>query len=160
MDILAVKIIINFHSIYLLVIYIPPTCTREHHDILFNAIIALHCIYGSDVLILGDFNIPEYITCHIKNTSSQIVSTLLNFCNFFNLQQYNFVPNSLGRVLDLVLSNRRCVVKKAPEIILLEDVHHPALVIEIDINKITSKTFPNRNNTLLNCKKTNFITLY
>ncbi|CAK1551073.1 unnamed protein product, partial [Leptosia nina] len=95
-------------------------------------------------LILGDFNLP-----HISWTPSGDDMPLIpsnytsnNECLFVDeictmgLGQYNGVPNELGRMLDLVLSNDLVVVQKCLDPLVREDSHHPALLANIKILNI------------------------
>lgn len=159
-DILMVKIKINFHFLYLLVIYIPPSCKNEDYEATFELLLSLHCIYGSDLLIMGDFNIPEYLNCSQTQTSTTNFNTMQNFLNLLGLTQFNNIVNNNGRLLDLVLSNRDCIVTKASELILPEDCHHPALSIETDISKPPTNAFSAKSSGDFNFKKANYFDLY
>ena len=92
----------------------------------------------------GDFNINKYLP---ENTISSDAKTnlLLQFLNFTQLQQLNFVPNFHKRYLDLVVSNLKCVVSKAEYTFLTEDLHHPALNLYVDTSDISSKHFVSTN---------------
>lgn len=118
-----------------MVVYVPPRVTSGQLFIFFDAIESL--LGGSRYIpvIVGDFNIPEYInvTSYLHTRNTQLVS---NCCNLLNLNQRNHVVNSNERLLDLVLASDNCSVEKAEDLMVTEDPHHPALYIKI--NKLSS----------------------
>ncbi len=68
-------------------------------------------LYNSNLLILGDFNIPEFqdCYCHLKNPTD-IYNTTCQFASFFDIKQYNHILNENNRLLDLVYTNLNCRV--------------------------------------------------
>ena len=47
---------------YIFVVYVPPQTISDNYEKLFDAFDSLYTIYGLNILIMGDFNIPEFIT--------------------------------------------------------------------------------------------------
>ena len=137
-DVLLVKIFNNCRCTYICVLYIPPSCPTNSYSILFDSLMSMHELYDSDLLILGDFNIPEFIDWSHHQPSSSIHASYSSFISFFNLSQQNRVTNKMNRLLDLVLCSKQCKVSKANDLILAENDYHPAL--EIVVESLKSKT--------------------
>lgn len=125
-DIIGLKIILDHYYFYLFVIYIPPNMSIDCYYSVFDAFCSLHYIFNSDILLIGDFNIPDYGSNNIMSLTLQAIS---NFEHFLELHQFNDVNNSNNRLLDLVLANRDCKVEKAVDVLLNEDSHHPSIVV-------------------------------
>ena len=53
----------------------------------------------------------------------------MNFLKLTDLIQFNDVPNDNSRFLDLVMSNNKCDLVRANDLLLPEDRHHPSLEI-------------------------------
>lgn len=160
-DVVVVKLKLISGFLYVLVIYVPPSTTIEEYELLFDAIESLYCIYESDLLIVGDFNIPEYVKC-LNNTScvSTKFTLLDNFCNFFSLSQYNHVLNTSNRLLDLALCNSKCSIVRAADVLIPEDHYHPALLINLTAVPNGVGSFPLLSSSNFNFKKANFPDLY
>ena len=121
------------------------SCKTEAYELLFDTLLSIHCIYNNDLSILGDFNIPEYLDCKNNIINPTTINSLTpNFCNIFELSQFNNIINHHGRLLYLDSNNRECVVNAAPEKILPEDPYHTALLVELDIEKSPNENFPLR----------------
>lgn len=157
-DVVAVKVMLNVSYVYLINLYIPPNTPFEEFRGFFEALESLHFLYDSKLVVLGDFNIPEY-AC---NTRTAKTSALDNFSDFFGLTQNNFVFNQNNKLLDLVLTNWSCLVERSLEPLVEEDVHHPALEVTVSLNQRL------RNNNILksslvdcyNFRRANFYSLY
>jgi hypothetical protein len=85
-------------------------------------------VLNKNVIIIGDFNISHYVLAlsGVQDNKSRI---FLEFCNYMGFHQNNNIANDFNRILDLVCSNKKCVVSKAVDILCKEDVHHPPLHI-------------------------------
>ena len=94
---LVVRVKQNFQFLYFLIIYMPPSCKTEDYELLYDSLLSLHCIYNNDLIILGDFNIPEYLECknNIINLTT-IYNLTQNFCNFSELSQLNYIPRKFS----------------------------------------------------------------
>lgn len=130
-DLFCVKVTLDNFSLFIILTYIVPNTSHRALEALFDSLCACEFLYSSPILLLGDFNIPEYVA-HLKHKQvSNRVRALLSLMNFFDLKQLNHIENSNGRLLDLVLSNITGSVERASDLLLDEDVHHPALEITL-----------------------------
>lgn len=162
-DIVGVKVVYNRHSVDLFVIYIPPRVTTDQVSAFFDAFEDLIMDRGRECLIVGDFNVTRYADSLSQSVSERNVCRLLRLCRLLGLQQFNFVRNSNGRILDLVLSNANCCVEIAEDVMVEQDVHHPALYVKFDGYKSPSPLLCNRSrNTPLayNFRRADFVSLY
>lgn len=114
-DIIGVKIRLGTIFFYIFNVYVS-TNLRSTDYILFDTFESLYPIYSSTLLILGDFNIPDYIESISNSLSSKHVASLINFMSYFNLNQYNNVLNVNNRVLDLVMSTEPCNVVHSQDV--------------------------------------------
>jgi hypothetical protein len=89
---------------------------------------SLDFVLNKNVIIIGDFNISHYVLAlsGVQDNKSRI---FLEFCNYMGFHQNNNIANDFNRILDLVCSNKKCVVNKAVDILCKEDIHHPPLHI-------------------------------
>lgn len=159
-DIVSVRLKVkNNNYFYIFVVYIPPNTDCDNYDKLFDAIESLYIIYGSNILIIGDFNIPDFAFRNPHVTPSRNFNSISNFLNFFNFTQFNDVLNCNNRLLDLVISNCTCNVFRSSDTLLPEDQHHPPLIIETTFN-CNDKEFPQKSIEGFNFKKANFPALY
>ena len=108
----------------------PPTCGLPAMEGFFDAILPI--IVGSELLIVGDFNVAEYV-----NFNDNSLHPLKLFCETFHLRQLNRVLNANNRLLDLVFTDirSRIVVNRVISPLVLEDLHHPALYLEVDMSE-------------------------
>lgn len=83
LDILCVKINFLGNILYVIVLYIPPHTSCDNYDLIFDAIESLYCILDANILIIGDFNIPDYSA----NPGHPLSKSLNNFAQFLNLEQ-------------------------------------------------------------------------
>ena len=161
-DILIVKVRIGYKSIYIVVLYISPGTSLEDYVLLSDSLMSINIFFESDVIILGDFNIPEFFSSPASHANfSNIVRTCNDFSSFFNLFQKNTVLNVDMRLLDLVFTNIKCEITRSPELLTREDPYHPAISIVFEVDK--KKTTPfnhNANNIELNFRRANFHQLY
>jgi hypothetical protein len=107
-DLLVVKLSMKFRPIFISVVYIPPSCSNTDYCAFVDFFISLSCLYGSDMLILGDFNITEFASCSSGDLKlTALYNYIDNLMNFYCLKQLNDVTNHNNRLLDLVFSNAR-----------------------------------------------------
>jgi hypothetical protein len=128
-DIVCVKISIPKTSIlYIFALYVPPNSSIDVYVKLFDSFESLDFVLNKNVIIIGDFNISHYVLAlsGVQDNKSRI---FLEFCNYMGFHQNNNIANDFNRILDLVCSNKKCVVSKAVDILCKEDVHHPPLHI-------------------------------
>lgn len=95
-------------------------------------------------LIIGDFNLSKIIWKSVigdsylvpNNYQSADECLLVDMLNLLNLRQYNSIPNSFGRTLDLVLANDNLVTvaDSATDPLVPVDSHHGALSLHINVS--------------------------
>jgi hypothetical protein len=161
-DLLIVKIDINFRTLYVLLIYMPPTCDHAVYSVLYDFLISLDFLYEASLFIMGDFNVPEFVLSTFDETGTSITSSIIyNLIGFYDLKQCNNILNSHDRMLDLILVNQYldCSVIDAHQSFVDVDRHHPPLQVEIGIRN-RSKTFPSKQIVSYNFRKCNFNALY
>lgn len=134
-DIVGAKITVSFTTVYIIVLYIPPNTSAYDYDLLFDNLLLLEFLYNQKVLLIGDFNLPNYN----ENINDNKSTILTNFMDLLKLQQFNHITNTNNRLLDLVLSNSNCVVSRDVLPFVNEDPHHPSLLIEFDIYSPASR---------------------
>lgn len=122
-DIAGVKISNKLFPVNVFVVYVPPNLPSEGFSRLCDALEYLVLTYGSNSIILGDFNLPDFSS----NASGRRNLAFRSMCSLTSLCQFNNVLNSNGRVLDLVLSSTPCSVKRSEFVAVIEDQHHPSL---------------------------------
>ena len=156
-------------------IYIPPNANREiyekHLDDIKNINIRYNNKGNNKVLILGDYNLPDFVEDINSNLAKDGVSPrldtiLLEEFASQGLVQCNGILNSKGRLLDLCWANFGVIVKEDKPLIQ-EDSYHPALSISTDLDTIEDQietyycfkkgNYGGFNNYLLNI---NWIPLY
>nr|CAI5848084.1 unnamed protein product [Callosobruchus analis] len=161
-DILVIKIAIQYSNIYVISLYIPPQISVSDYETFVEAIQSLDVLHGSSIFIVGDFNVTSYAVCLDSNISNGFTNSLNALAGFFNAEQYNYVHNENGNLLDLVFSNAICFEEHATDPLVYEDIHHPALIV-------TAKNLPvDKKNDVLysnfvgnyNFRKANFQLLY
>ncbi|XP_063933353.1 uncharacterized protein LOC135145176 [Zophobas morio] len=156
--ILIARIRLVYKSVFVIVLYIPPSAVVDDYarDInIFqfysfskmggpsnNAINA--CINFAEFFNLtqwnGDINIFQFYSfSKMGGPSNNAINACINFAEFFNLTQWNGILNRDNRLLDLVFSNFHCFVSKPVELLSTEDSYQPALCVDLSSLK-TSKS--------------------
>ena len=92
-DLLLVKVFFEHRIIYILTVYIPPNSTCDNFAVFSDILMSLNCIYGSDLIVIGDFNISEFLNCEECNTHSVKFDIINNLINYFELKQFNRIAN-------------------------------------------------------------------
>jgi hypothetical protein len=137
-DFLLVMINFNYRAMYILVLYIPPNSHDLTYKVFCDLLMSLHFLYDSNLLIVGDFNVPDYVSgvCgHSRaSTSCQLLNNLISF---YDLKQCNNVRNNNNRLLDLVFVSRS-VIDSGDPLVGVDD-HHPSL--EVGVTYVCSKDF-------------------
>nr|CAH7724335.1 unnamed protein product [Callosobruchus chinensis] len=130
-DIVVIRIKIHHSNIYVISLYIPPQISVSDYEAFVEAIQSLDFLHGSSVFIVGDFNGTSYAAYLDSNNSNGFINSLNVLAGFFNANQYNYVHNENGNLLDLVVSNVTCFVEHATDPLVYEDIHHPALIVTV-----------------------------
>lgn len=160
-DLVGVKVTCHNKILNIINLYIPPTLSLLDYSLLFDYLESSLPSEDS-VIITGDFNIPELQTYYITNRVTRLVRPLVDFLQFSDYVQHNHVLNSNDRLLDLILSTStlECSVNHSIDTLVDEDVHHPALLCEINLHAIVEKNFELGNAPRYNFKMANFPALY
>nr|CAH7754429.1 unnamed protein product [Callosobruchus chinensis] len=161
-DIVGSCISFSSFTLYIIVLYVPPTTNVDSYYQLFEYLELLETIYGKNVLLVGAFNIPSYVNYrnNIEGGKELKCELLNSFLDCFSFVQYNNIVNSNGRLLDLVIANHECIVTRSTPI-AREDHHHPALSINLKITQETNSNFEfNNNEVQYNFKRADFLNLY
>ena len=134
---LFVKLYSNKLNIIICCSYRPPNSPPELLCQHLAEIDRLQTSSSSDLLIIGDYNLP---TLSWDNNSNTAQSTTLEqifheAISDMNLRQFNHINNSLNHILDLVLSNidNVSVIEADESILPLDKQYHPALDITVSI---------------------------
>lgn len=156
-DIVGCKIIYRTRSLFVFAVYIPPNISLAELQLFLEAF--EECLLDvGDVLVVGDFNIPNF-TGSLSDARSGL---LHDFLSFAGLLQVNNVLNCNNRILDLVLHNvDNCMVENENSPLTNLDPYHPALNITIELKCGRSERFPFSNRQkLYNFRRANFMELY
>lgn len=151
----------NSQNILLCGAYIPP---RADSEILGRVVSRLDNAAddGLQILCVGDFNLPGLSNFFLgtETMPPQSDSEFIESLSLAGLSQCNLIRNSLGRLLDLVLSNiRGVVVREAPDVLIKRENYHPPLEItlpQISVTRIKRSAI----NEGYNWSKGNFVELY
>lgn len=104
-DIVGARIQAKDGLYYILVVYIRPGQSLNEYNSFFDILTSLQFLYNSKMLIIGDFNIPEYYDVSVGSTpATYLFRSFEDFLSFYSLRQCNMVLNPRGRILDLVCS--------------------------------------------------------
>jgi hypothetical protein len=159
---LLVRIFLDSCSVIICLVYIPPACRIDDYIVLFDSLMATDMLFDNNLLIIGDFNMPDFLTLSQSRgyaTTSSIYTHFSRFLDFFNMRQFNEIVNSIGRLLDLVMCNKSCRVAKADDVLVPEDNYHPALEITTSWTEDTH-SFPTFSSLNYNFRKADFYSLY
>lgn len=136
-EMLTVKIdVSNRFSFYLCGVYIRPNCSLAIYEELFDFISNIAEFVSNELMIIGDFNIPEINgTSFDFNHSTKTACSLYNLMNYLDLNSYNNCLNNRNRTLDLVLSNLDQPLSiKTENGLVPEDFNHPPLLCNFSFN--------------------------
>lgn len=157
-DLLICKCILKHKTFYVLLLYVPPSVPVETFVAFLESIEMTDLLHDKGLLVLGDFNIPDFID---SNLNDRKFTAINHFINFYSLQQLNNIRNKLNRLLDLVISNISCVVTPNLPPIVREDDYHPSLFIQIQNISENKKVFqPSLKRKAYNFKRADFFQLY
>lgn len=132
-----VKIKTNNQFIFLCCAYLLHNLTVDVFEDHLNKLDSVCTMFpNSDVVVVGDYNLPNFVSSSGEIINYDFKSNkLINCMSFCNLKQLSSVFNYSGVMLDLVLSNKSLVVTEAHQDDLLTklDPHHPAVILEFEI---------------------------
>lgn len=158
-DILICKCFLYNKHIFIVVVYIPPALEASNMRLFLDAFEQLDFLQDKPIIIFGDFNVPSFVDTSARDGCKLALD---NFITFFEFHQHNNVLNLNNRLLDLVFSNVACRVSRDKCPLLPEDLHHPALIVEICRQSFKKEQAFQSNIDFksYNFKKANFVDLY
>lgn len=125
-DTIIIKCHTNNLNVTITCIYIPPDIKSNIICEYFKNLYQLLDNIQGEIIIIGDFNISNFINNTYANLDSK-VEALSEFHTLLNLTQYNYLSR-----LDLVFSSLNCEVNIAADpVVAIEECHPP---LDISIN--------------------------
>lgn len=159
-DIVGAKVALQGKTLTLVCVYVPPNFTVAQYNSFFDALSSVQDIFGSYVLLLGDFNLSGYVVSRSSTNPPGAILALNNFLTLSHLSQHCSVVNDYDHILDLVISDLECIVEKAVDLLVDEDLNHPALAIHLPSLHLPQQTHNAQNSFVWNFKKGNLALLY
>jgi hypothetical protein len=157
-----IKILLNNVPHYINAVYFRPSTSFETYLQYFELVESFNDIFNNNVMIIGDWNIPE-INCSSFDFSggSRLTVALGLFMGLLGLESYNGIVNCNNRTLDLVLSSFHVNVSRSHDCLVPEDNHHPTLTISFPLFHTRSDHGDvSDNEEHYNFKRANFLCLY
>lgn len=141
--------------------YIPPATSAETLEEFLEYLEIIVNSTSNNTIILGDFNIPGFMNEDPLYATQNITSLFSNFLTYINYKQINLIRNSNERILDFVVVPTSYIsyVERVDSPLLIEDLHHPAISMSIDIKTVHNKRRLNQS-LRYNFRKANFNLLY
>lgn len=121
-------------------VYFPPALSVEDIRTTFCQLEDFILHSNESVLIVGDFNINTKSNDYYSTLKHSILNDLLLVCNS---TQQNIITNNVGSLLDLVITDLTLSIARADEPLVVEDIFHPALTIELSKTSLQRKSFSN-----------------
>lgn len=138
-DTVGIRLKLSSTYYHINAVYIPPSTPSNIFLGYCEYIESLNGILSGNLMIVGDFNVPEINNnTYDLSSGSPKAKFLYRFMSFYDLVSYNIVQNELGRTLDLVLSNFPVKVMKSDDPLVPEDGYHPALCVDASYSVTTS----------------------
>lgn len=155
-DVAACKIYCRDLSLFLVCVYIPPAVNSNSFEMFLDVLVTF-LLDKSNVFIVGDFNVP-----HFNADGGDAQARLMrNYIEYTGFKQLNTIPNSMGRLLDLVISDLSCHVTSIEHPFVKVDHLHPPLCIDVLTRlEVPSNFLGNADDKRYNFKKANFMNLY
>lgn len=150
LEIVFILIKTDRNNIIISSVYIPNRSTIGIFEEYFNIVNNIRYDYpSSDLILLGDFNIPSAISSHTKSLFFDNISLL-------NMTQFNNIVNSKNNILDYVISNNNSIKVFLSEIPIVDvDSYHPPLEINCEtLNYNVDSIYTNE--ILYNWSKANY----
>lgn len=159
-DILCTKIAVNsFKYIYIFAVYIIPSCPVLIYESLFNFLEGLDFIQNKNFILVGDFNISNLYSFYLNGHFDSIISAFQQFLEFCGCDQKNMVQNTHSHILDLVITNMNCTVKRSDLYLVPEDNHHPTLQIDLVLPYTKARELPAQASKY-NFRRADLVSLY
>lgn len=118
------------YTVHICCVYIVPQCHLNRFAMFINNVAKrMKDNPGDYFLIVGDFNMPKF-TLNKAGKNGGKLKILQDFCEEFELKQFNRGKNQNDVTLDLVLCNKKISCRKTRGLVK-EDDHHPAFEIEL-----------------------------
>ena len=148
----------NNYFLYIVLVYIVPNSPNSTYELFFEKMENLLIDKtNSELVILGDFNIPSYVN---QLSCNENLNTLRAFLSFNNLSQFNQITNSNSVILDLVIASFDNVeVQKDSDPLIPIDNQHPCLSICLE-TKSTIEYCKYVPSARFNFKKADFGLMY
>ncbi|CAK1586903.1 unnamed protein product [Parnassius mnemosyne] len=156
----------NVKIINICLCYLPPDLPLDCIDKFYTNCPNVIMRYRNteEFLCIGDFNTPDVhwskssqynymIPLHPRGQKANLLCDTLRICN---LDNYNSIPNSDGRFLDLILFSSNSIQVYEVQPLSRLDHHHPSLVADVNFVEINSNNFKNKNLKRPNLFKSNF----
>jgi hypothetical protein len=153
-------------SVHVCCVYLPPGGGHtERVNSHMNMAEGVCAEYDDDVIVfVGDYNLPHLVweldderKPRIKShTNSSVNIIFLDFLALTGVKQYNFIHNSHNKLLDLVLSNRQCLVGSPDSCWVCPDPYHPPLEITIETQKINFEVIKNSSRRVVLYNKADY----
>lgn len=108
-NIVGCKISHHHLILHVVVIYLPPDISTNEFQLFFE-ILERYILNLENIIIIGDFNVPNYQS--IVNFKSDSKSATINsFVSYTNLTQINKIFNQNNHILDLIFVDKKKTVQ-------------------------------------------------
>lgn len=162
-EFVCVKLSFSDRSVYITCSYIPPSSEFPEYQ---NHLSAIQSILNKlsdrdQLVVLGDFNIPGTMWSPEKQSNILLPLAQHDFIDGLldlSLSQVNYIPNSLGRLLDLcfVTSPESVFLSRVVPLTQPEDQYHPTFEVEIDLGTVLKVNSEKSTNRIPCFRKANF----
>lgn len=131
-DMVGAAVSLNTMPLRIILIYVPPSHPAQLMSSLLEAITDLCLSWTGHLIVVGDFNVPEFSSrlssmAASPASSSRSAVALEDFAISADLRQLNHVTIHLGRSLDLLFSSLPGNVCRSDIPCTNIDPHHPPL---------------------------------
>lgn len=138
MDLIAIKLrLCNKHHCY-----ISRPIPHSMNMVTYSRHTMCATMFDGNMLLLGAFNISNYVICFNKHNLRLPKVTQLNiFLEFNSLSQFNMITNSHNNILDIIMRNKRCTIYESQDYLTGEDEHHPVLCVNCEFSNNLKKPY-------------------
>jgi hypothetical protein len=156
-EIVGCKCFLGKDEFLIFVVYFPRTPSLPELTTFCNYF-EHNFVSTNNIIILGDFNIPQFIQKDKYNCN--LVTVINRFSQYLSLKQFNDIKNLSHRLLDLVFSSLECVVIHDSTPFVNEDLYHLALSISVCLSTYDINFVPSNTAKTYNFKRANYDLLY